>query len=63
MEPATIIGDAPDDVTIRKVTPDELEYWDAYVDGNEDATFFHRAGWYRVISDSFNHTPHYLQAR
>ena len=62
MEPATIIGDAPDDVTIRKVTPDELKYWDAYVDGNEDATFFHRAGWYRVISDSFNHTPHYLQA-
>ncbi len=51
-----------DEIVACEATIDQLGEWDRYVDRNDDATFFHRAGWYRVIKDSFNHTPHYLQA-
>ena len=36
--------------------------WDAYVNAHPDATFFHRAGWKRVIEDAFGHRTHFLLA-
>ena len=36
--------------------------WDAFVDAHQDATFFHRAGWARVIAAAFGHRLHYTFA-
>ena len=36
--------------------------WDAYVDAAPGATFFHRAGWQRVLAGVFRHPTHYLYA-
>ena len=36
--------------------------WDEFVERCADATFFHRAGWKRVIERSFGHRPYYLYA-
>ncbi len=36
--------------------------WEDYAAGHPDATFFHRAGWSRVIEASFGHPTHYLYA-
>lgn len=36
--------------------------WDEFVQRCADATFFHRAGWKRVIEKSFGHRPYYLYA-
>lgn len=38
----------------------DVSRWDAYVDKNEAGSFFHLAGWMRVIQDVYGHTPHYL---
>ncbi|HNP62597.1 MAG TPA: FemAB family PEP-CTERM system-associated protein [Woeseiaceae bacterium] len=51
-----------ENINVGPVPVATLSAWDRYVDSNDAATFFHRAGWYRVIQKSFNHTPHYLQA-
>ena len=40
----------------------ELASWDAFVMACPQATFFHRAGWRRILSDVFGHDTHYLQA-
>jgi len=34
--------------------------WDAFVDNCDEATFFHRAGWKRVVERAFGHRTHYL---
>jgi FemAB-related protein (PEP-CTERM system-associated) len=34
--------------------------WDRFVAGCPDATFFHRAGWKRVIENSFRHRTYFL---
>ena len=34
--------------------------WDAFVAAHPDGTFFHRAGWRRVIAQAFGHRTHYL---
>ena len=34
--------------------------WDKFVVDNIKATFFHRAGWQRVINDSFGHPTYFL---
>jgi FemAB-related protein (PEP-CTERM system-associated) len=36
--------------------------WDAFVQGCPQATFFHRAGWQRVLGGVFGHDTHYLFA-
>ncbi|MBU6256959.1 MAG: FemAB family PEP-CTERM system-associated protein [Burkholderiales bacterium] len=36
--------------------------WDAYVLAHAQATFFHRAGWQRVLGRVFRHRCHYLYA-
>ena len=36
--------------------------WDSFVDSCTNATFFHKAGWRRVIERSFKHKTYYLYA-
>ncbi len=36
--------------------------WDAFVEQHPQATFFHRAGWKRVLEDAFGHRSHFLYA-
>ena len=36
--------------------------WDAFVTEHPAATFFHRAGWKRVIERTFGHDCHFLYA-
>ena len=36
--------------------------WDAFVLGCPQATFFHRAGWQRVLHQVFGHATHFLYA-
>lgn len=49
-------------VTVRSLELEDLKRWDAYVMTHPDATFFHRAGWRRVIEGAFGHRTHYLLA-
>ena len=37
--------------------------WDGFVHACPEATFFHRAGWQRVIADVFRHRTYYLYAQ
>lgn len=51
--------------TIERLPPGDAaaaERWDAFVFGCPSATFFHRAGWQRVIGSVFRHDTHYLYA-
>ena len=43
--------------------PDEEGAWDGYVTEHPAATMFHRAGWRRVIAQTYGHRTHYLLAR
>ncbi len=61
-EPLTLGPDLLADVTIRQLAAGESEAWDRYVLAHPDATFFHRAGWKRVIEDAFGHRTHFLLA-
>ena len=52
-------------VTIGVLAPDDLSAerrWEAFVAGCPEATFFHRAGWQRIIRDVFRHRTWYLYA-
>lgn len=50
------------DVTVRPFGMDDAARWDAYVQACPAATFFHRAGWKRVIEEAFGHRTHFLVA-
>jgi len=50
------------EVTVRTLQANDLARWDAYVQAHPDASFFHRAGWKRVIEDAFGHRSHFLLA-
>ena len=41
----------------------ELALWDAFVLACPQATFFHRAGWQRILREVFGHEPYFLLAR
>ena len=52
--------------TIERLDPKDARSaasWDAYVQTCPQATFFHRAGWQRILQDVFRHQTHYLLAR
>jgi FemAB-related protein (PEP-CTERM system-associated) len=54
-------------VTIRNLAPGdegpgEEKRWDAFVAACPDSTFFHLAGWRRVIETAFRHRTYYLMA-
>jgi FemAB-related protein (PEP-CTERM system-associated) len=51
--------------TIERLAPDDARsaaLWDAYVMACPQATFFHRAGWQRILRDVFKHSTHFLYA-
>ena len=50
------------DVAVRRLGAGDLARWDAYVRAHADASFFHRAGWKRVIEAAFGHRTHFLLA-
>ena len=45
---------------LRELTEQDCARWDSYVERTPAATFFHRAGWQRVIEDSFSHKTYYV---
>src|SRR5262249_48882626 len=47
---------------VRELDDSRLAEWDRFVMQLPHATFFHRAGWKRVIERSFAHRTHYLYA-
>ena len=49
-------------VSVRPLESGDAGRWDAYVNAHPDSTFFHRAGWKRVIEDAFGHRTHFLLA-
>ncbi len=61
-EPQALSAAAPGEVTVRAFAASDAARWDAYVQAHPDATFFHRAGWQRVIEDAFGHRTHFLLA-
>ena len=54
-DPGMILRVAPLDAA-------SAERWDAFVTGCEAGSFFHRAGWKRVIETSLVHDCHFLYA-
>jgi FemAB-related protein (PEP-CTERM system-associated) len=50
------------DLRIGTLDDGTKEDWDRCDDSHPDATFFHRAGWQRVIERSFGHRTHFLYA-
>ena len=52
--------------TIERLAPADVRgavLWDAFVLACPQATFFHRAGWQRILREVFRHDTHYLLAR
>ena len=49
-------------LTVRRLDVSREAAWDAFVDACPEATFFHRAGWRRVIGDTLGHSCHFLMA-
>ncbi len=47
---------------IQELSEERLADWDRFVAERPEATFFHRAGWKRVIERSFGHETHFLYA-
>lgn len=47
---------------IKRLEPSAATDWDNFVAECGTATFFHRAGWQRVIERAFGHETHYLYA-
>ncbi len=47
---------------VRELDASGWERWEAYVGSHPQASFFHRAGWKRVIENSFGQRTHYLYA-
>ena len=43
-------------IEVRELGDADAARWDAFVAQCPEATFFHRAGWRRVIEDSFGKT-------
>ena len=49
-------------LVVKRLGASDSERWDAYVNGAEVATFFHRAGWQTVLQRAFGHKTHFLYA-
>jgi FemAB-related protein (PEP-CTERM system-associated) len=56
------MSDAASGLVVRALTADRIAAWDDFAARCSEATFFHRAGWQRVIAESFGHRTHYLYA-
>ena len=49
-------------ITVHRLDDAGAARWDAFVDATPSATFFHRAGWQRVIGQAFGHRCYYVYA-
>lgn len=52
-------------VTVSRLSAGDAaanQRWDAFVLGHAQSTFFHRAGWQKVIADVFRHPTYFLYA-
>ena len=45
---------------IKTLTIEDYSRWDDFVKANNEATFFHQAGWKEVISKAFGHDTYYI---
>jgi FemAB-related protein (PEP-CTERM system-associated) len=52
----------PGSLQVRELDAGAWQRWDDFVAACPDATFFHRAGWKRVIEDSLGHQTFFLYA-
>lgn len=51
-----------DGTVVRAFTERDTEAWDALVASSGEGTFFHRAGWQRVVEKGLGHRTHFLLA-
>jgi FemAB-related protein (PEP-CTERM system-associated) len=51
---------SPPALSLHRLAPDAYASWDAYVFAHPHATFFHRAGWLRIIESVFRHPTFFL---
>jgi len=49
-------------IRVHELEPGAEQRWDAFVATCPEATFFHRAGWKRVIEESLGHQTYFLYA-
>ena len=56
----TTVSNLP--VSVQLMQPHDAEKWDAFVLACPEATFFHRAGWQRVIERAFGHKTWFYYA-
>lgn len=49
-------------LVIREFEESDFFSWDLFVNQSPSATFFHRAGWRRILKDVFGHRPYFLLA-
>jgi len=49
-------------VVVKELGPADIGRWDGFVERCPNATFFHRAGWKRVLEESFGHRTYFLYA-
>ena len=52
-------------LVIRHLSSDDrvaVARWDAFVDACPEASFFHKAGWQRIVSEVFRHRTYFLYA-
>ncbi len=50
------------ETTVKSLDQAASPRWDEFVTGHAQGTFFHRAGWKRVIERTFRHDCHFLYA-
>ena len=56
----------PAAILIKRLSPQDLPgntLWDEFVQGCPEASFFHRAGWQRIIANVYRHKTYYLYAQ
>ena len=51
------------DLSLHRLAPPDYQAWDDYVLAHPQATFFHRAGWQRIIESVFSHPTFFLYAQ
>jgi FemAB-related protein (PEP-CTERM system-associated) len=62
LDPLAKVPPPPMPLTCRPLDEADEPTWDAFVAAHPDGTFFHRAGWRRVVERAFGHRTHYLIA-
>ena len=62
IEPEQAAEKAAASIVVRQLSADDESHWDAFVQNCPEATFFHLAGWRRVIERAFGHPTYYLLA-